>query len=1347
MIARVHTLLALTLAFASLAAATDAHAHAPRVTANSTLSIPVTPGGFVNVKLPASEAAQLRADAPRGLARMRAASPVADRVSMALGARSMVPLLRTELMFPAAIEWGLDRWFKVEVDPSADVNAMVANARAVSGVEDAMPEILPLDLAVAPNDSLFSNNWAHGNTGTFPSYSGTTHSGPNVGTVGFDANVQGGWGAPAGFGSSSVIVAIMDTGVDPTHPDLRQVPGYDFWNNDTIPEDVYGHGTACAGVAAGIANNTRGVAGAAGGCSIMGLRITDDSGTLFSGTGLVNGLAFAIGHGAKITSMSFGASWFKLFSDALNAANSAGMVLFAATGNDNVSNLPFPASHPKVIAVGAASPCASRKRSASSGPVNPGVQHDSLGTSCDGEYWWGSSYGVAVKDDSAAVDILGPTMLPTTDIQGAGGFTTTGYDDYFNGTSCATPYVAGVAALLISQHPTWTPAQVRQRLMETAIDVADTQTPAGWDKYTGYGMVNAGLPDLTPYTWPGWAKSIVPRSAPDGAFGSVPTPSVLVGEGTTYVNAGVACFGEASSGAEDWQVVVDGAGSTSLGPFNLAPSTGAYILNAPMSVAGGRHVFGSFDDPDNSLPESNESNNQDAHQWVWQPAALALNQMASRAFPPQPTAGTSSIPVGETFYSNQDGLRASAPPGGTIGYWVVGLRSQNGDLADSDIRLYRPSTGATNGFVPTSAIAFSGVAGGLTDFAWWKLGSPNTPTSMDVGVARGNPFLQPLAGVQVENRASQSGITFNGTAGSLTSQPMANGQAIAVHYVDVQAGGAGLVTIELSTNLTGLLGAGLHVALISPADTANARVNSLQFSSTVSGGERLSRSLAAGLYGLVVYRDTGNEGMGAGTYTLTVRRTPAELVAGGAPGWYAPSVPFKNGVGSPTTAPTVLDGNVNNTIFAYSYSNTGPTAASGFQATETIDGAPILTWTPGTLPAGSGQAWQSTVRTVSGGLHTMGFRNDVTNVIDEFNETNNNHASQWVWSPLPMTLGVPVTRPALPDSQGGWSEIPANVTKYANVDGLRSPQFSELPNFQAMWGAVAVTPTGVTTNPDLRVYGLLSSGPANGFRSPDEISARPGDATDLVVVDVDNQPKTLDVGLYKRAGTDQVKAQAVSSVALLGLNASNTYGPYSIGPDSLIALFGFPFAMTYPNMTIQLLNLSGGANLDFMMFDRTDATRLYNPSQAVATAAVNGDGANEYYAGSIPAYAGLIVLKAGSADVAKKAMFQLVVSNSTVGVDDDLPTRIAFAPITPNPAHAGAAVRFDLPREMKVDLAAYDVGGRRVATLANGTWNAGRHAIHWTTIGDEGRPLASGMYFVRFNAGSYQATQRVLVVR
>jgi hypothetical protein len=110
---------------------------------------------------------------------------------------------------------------------------------------------------------------------------------------------------------------------------------------------------------------------------------------------------------------------------------------------------------------------------------------------CDGERWWGSNYGTNSRDAAGAVDIIAPTILPTTDIRGSGGYVSGNYYMWFNGTSAATPYAAGVAALILSANPTMTPAQIRQRLVTSATDVVNVESGSGWDRYSGYGMVNA----------------------------------------------------------------------------------------------------------------------------------------------------------------------------------------------------------------------------------------------------------------------------------------------------------------------------------------------------------------------------------------------------------------------------------------------------------------------------------------------------------------------------------------------------------------------------------------------------------------------------------------------------------------------------------------------------------------------------------------------------------------------------------------------------------------------------------------------------------------------------------------
>ena len=398
----------------------------------------------------------------------------------------------------AGASLGAERWYLASVPVGTDLPSLAAELAADPGLE-----AVSLDYyffpAVVPNDPNQPANWGHNNTAQLPGYGwGTTwdHTLAGVGTVGFDSNTQVAWNGTQGYGNSSVVIAILDTGVDTAHNDILRVTGYDYGSNDSNPHDdssAAGHGTCCAGVAAGIANNGIGSAGAAGACSIMPLKIANNAGSL-SLTAATNALYYAADHGAKVVSMSFGAaiSSNAAMDAAITYANNAGVIMFAATGNENASTISYPAINATVIGVGAASPCGDRKRSSSStADLNPGVSADPRGYTCDGERWWGSNYGTNTQNAAGAVDLIAPTILPTTDITGAGGYTSNDIEPFFNGTSCATPYAAGVAALVISQNPTWTPAQVKARLTSTAIDIVNVESVAGWDRYSGYGMVDA----------------------------------------------------------------------------------------------------------------------------------------------------------------------------------------------------------------------------------------------------------------------------------------------------------------------------------------------------------------------------------------------------------------------------------------------------------------------------------------------------------------------------------------------------------------------------------------------------------------------------------------------------------------------------------------------------------------------------------------------------------------------------------------------------------------------------------------------------------------------------------------
>ncbi|MCX5752689.1 MAG: S8 family serine peptidase, partial [Candidatus Krumholzibacteria bacterium] len=476
-----------------------------------------------------------------------------------------------------AARLGVERWYMLELKDGSNVMDAVARYAADPGVESAQPDYLAFP-AVIPTDPLYHDSWGHNNTAQLPgldwggTYDHTLTT--TVGTPGFDANAEVAWGAAQGFGSASVIIAIIDTGADIDHPDLTLVTGYDFGDSDTNPDDNSsggGHGTCCSGVAVAKANNGLGACGIAPGCKVMPLKVANSAGSMYF-SAIQNALYYAADNGANIISMSLGAA---ISSDpatdtAILYAYNAGCVILAATGNENMSTISYPAINANVIGVGAASPCGDRKRSSSlSSECNPGVSTDPNGYTCDGERWWGSNYGTNTANAAGAVDVIGPTILPTTDIVGSGGYRTGDYEPFFNGTSCATPYVAGVCALIKSANPTWTNAQIRTQLVNTAIDVVNVEAGAGWDRYTGYGMVDA--------------------AAAVGGGGPVAPVAAFIGSPTSGTVPLTVNFTDQSSGAPtSWSWTFgDGGTSTAQNPIYTYNATGTYTVTLTATNAVG----------------------------------------------------------------------------------------------------------------------------------------------------------------------------------------------------------------------------------------------------------------------------------------------------------------------------------------------------------------------------------------------------------------------------------------------------------------------------------------------------------------------------------------------------------------------------------------------------------------------------------------------------------------------------------------------------------------------------------------------------------------------------------------
>ena len=263
---------------------------------------------------------------------------------------------------------------------------------------------------------------------------------------------QIGWTPPPQTGPRP-LVAVLDTGVDATAPDLAGVvltgAGRSFVPESPDPgADPSGHGTHVAGIIGAVTGNGVGGAGVAS-ARILPVTVADAQGDT-TASALVRGLAYASSRGARVINISFGGRGFsKAEQDAIDAATRRGALVVAAAGNTGGSAAPdYPGAYRQVLDVGALS--------AAGRPLNVSARGPQIALAAPGEAVLSTAPGAS------------PALVPRT------------------GTSMAAAVVSGAAARVIAARPKLTPAQVRQVLEESARDVP----PTGPDTGTGAGALD-----------------------------------------------------------------------------------------------------------------------------------------------------------------------------------------------------------------------------------------------------------------------------------------------------------------------------------------------------------------------------------------------------------------------------------------------------------------------------------------------------------------------------------------------------------------------------------------------------------------------------------------------------------------------------------------------------------------------------------------------------------------------------------------------------------------------------------------------------------------------------------------
>ncbi|MBY0517183.1 MAG: S8 family serine peptidase [Bacteriovoracaceae bacterium] len=346
--------------------------------------------------------------------------------------------------------------------------SFLANVKSIPGIEYAEENITYKTLT---NDADYKKQWGLENTGR---NSGSIFA---PGVKGVDINAIEAWKITTG--SKKVKIAVIDTGVDYTHPDLKNqimineaekngtagvdddgngyiddVYGYDFANTDADPMDGHGHGTHCAGVI-GAQHDTVGIAGVMAKVQILPVKFLGDDGS-GSLEGAILAIDYAMKRGVNVMSNSWGGGGFtQSLLDAIKAAEQAGIVFVAAAGNesnDNDANPSYPASYEtdNMISVGAMD---GRGKKASF-----------------------SNFG------AQSVHVFAPGVDIYSSVAGGG------YKK-MSGTSMATPHVAGVVGLMLSKNSNLSPIEIRQLLMDTSVNTGELRGSAAG----GYANAAAAL--------------------------------------------------------------------------------------------------------------------------------------------------------------------------------------------------------------------------------------------------------------------------------------------------------------------------------------------------------------------------------------------------------------------------------------------------------------------------------------------------------------------------------------------------------------------------------------------------------------------------------------------------------------------------------------------------------------------------------------------------------------------------------------------------------------------------------------------------------------------------------------
>ncbi len=363
-----------------------------------------------------------------------------------------------EPLFPAGHE--LDNMYVIHVDEDEDVEALSGMFASAAGVKYAEPnyiDTLPFEVT---EGSLSIADVLEGKVPNDPFFHSRGSWGQEYADMWGLHTIRSVQAWELSTGSEDIIVAVIDTGIDYNHPELegRVLKGWDFVNNDDDAMDDHSHGTHVAGTIGANTNNKTGVAAINWNVKFLPLKVCTASGGC-PRSGTLQAIAYAGDHDANVINMSLGGMGSpSSYDEAIRYADSKGVFIVAAAGNSSADTCNFvPAAHPLVFAVAATDPDDNRATFSNWGKCTD------IGAP-----------GVGILSSISEINVV-PPRYPIVAEQYAA----------FNGTSMASPHMAGVTALVLATNPELIGnREAITELLRESVDEVET------DKYIGTGRTN-----------------------------------------------------------------------------------------------------------------------------------------------------------------------------------------------------------------------------------------------------------------------------------------------------------------------------------------------------------------------------------------------------------------------------------------------------------------------------------------------------------------------------------------------------------------------------------------------------------------------------------------------------------------------------------------------------------------------------------------------------------------------------------------------------------------------------------------------------------------------------------------